>query len=284
MEEGNSDPCTQGLPPEKMKHLRKISGLLNFAKITDKIISEFLVADMAPTCDKTQYGNVKGLSVQHYLIKMLHQILTQLDSNNPSESFAVIMSMIDWSQAFDRQSHKFGIQSFIDNSVRSSLIPVLISFFQDRSMKVKWNGKLSSSSYLPGGGPQGGTLGIVEYTSQSDDNTDFLDPDEKYKFIDDLSIIEKINLVLRGISSYNPKQQVPSDIQIGNKFLHSENFKTQNYLDKISDWTEKKQMKLNTEKSNYMIFNYSKNYQFITRLFLESNLLDQVHETGLLRT
>ena len=154
MEEGNSDPCTQGLPSRE-KHLRKISGLLNFAKIADKIISEFLVADMALTCDKTQYGNVKGLSVQHYFIKMLHHILTQLDTNNQSESFAVIMSMTDWSQAFDRQSHKLGIQSFIDNGVRSSLIPVLISFFQDWSMKVRWNGKLSSSRNLPGGGPQG---------------------------------------------------------------------------------------------------------------------------------
>ena len=81
-------------------------------------------------------------------------------------------------------------------------------------MKEKWNGKLSSSRDHPGGGPQGGTLGIVEYTSQSDDNTEFLDPDEKYKFNDDLSIIEQINLVLRGISSYIPKQQDPSEIKI----------------------------------------------------------------------
>ena len=36
-------------------------------------------------------------------------------NNNQSDSFAVLMSMIDWSQAFDRQSHKLGIQSFIDN-------------------------------------------------------------------------------------------------------------------------------------------------------------------------
>ena len=68
----------------------------------------------------------------------------------------------------------------------------------------------------------------MEYTSQLDEDTDFLDQDEKYKFIDDISKIEKFNLVLREF-------QVPSDIQIGNKFLHCENFKTQNYLDRTSD-------------------------------------------------
>ena len=139
----------------------------------------------------------------------------------------MIMSMIDWSQAFDRQSHKLGIQSFIDNGVRSSLIPILLSFFQDRTMQVKWNGTFSSAKHLPGGDPQGGTLGIIEYKSQSDDNTDFLNTDEKYKYIDDLSIIELFNLILNGIASYNPKKQVPSYISIGNKLIHSDNFETQ---------------------------------------------------------
>ena len=149
-------------------------------------------------------------------------------------------------------------------------------------MTVKWNGKVSSSKTLPGGGPQGGTLGIVEYKSQSNNNTDFLSADEKYKYIDDLSILELVNLILHGISSYNPKQQVPSDIGIGNKFLHSKDFKTQGYLNQISKWTDLQQMKLNCKKSNYMIFNFSRNLQFNTRLLLEGNLLNEVQEARLL--
>ena len=185
---------------------------------------------------------------------MLHQILLKLDTNSISESLAVIMSMIDWSKAFDRQSHILGIQSFIDNGVRPSLIPILLSYFQNRTMKVKWNGGISTSRHLPGGGPQGGTLGIIEYKSQSNDNVNFLSEEEKYKYIDDLSILEVINLILNGISSYNPKQQVPSDIKIGNKFIHSDHFETQDHLNKISDWTDRKEMKLNTKKSNYRVF------------------------------
>ena len=41
-------------------------------------------------------------------------------------------------------------------------------------------------------------------------------------------------------------------------------------------------MKLNCDKSKYMIFNFSKNYQFNTRLYLEKSLLEQVTETRLL--
>ena len=41
-------------------------------------------------------------------------------------------------------------------------------------------------------------------------------------------------------------------------------------------------MKLNCEKSNYMIFNFSHDYQFNTRLYMDKNLLSQVKETCLL--
>ena len=90
----------------------------------------------------------------------MFNILVSLDTNKQSELFAVILNMVDWSQAFDRMNHKLGIQSFIDNGVRPSLIPTLLSFFQDRSMVVKWKGCFSSSRQLPGGGPQGWTLGV----------------------------------------------------------------------------------------------------------------------------
>ena len=41
-------------------------------------------------------------------------------------------------------------------------------------------------------------------------------------------------------------------------------------------------MQLNTEKSKYMIINFTENYQFNTRLHLESNLLEQVRLDSLL--
>jgi hypothetical protein len=218
------------------------------------------------------------LSIQHYLIKLVHNILCAVDQNSKKEAYAVILNMVDWSQAFDRQSHFLGIKSFIQNGLRPSLIPVLISFFQDRRMVVKWNGVKSSSRPLHGGG----TLGIIEYTSQSNDNADFVGDDEQFKFIDDLSLIEIINLIMQGLASFNCKLSVPADIATDNKFLPSEMIKSNQYMETLSEWTKSKQMKLNVKKTKYMLINFTKNYQFNTRIYLEGNLLDQVHEARLL--
>ena len=76
--------------------------------------------------------------------------------------------------------------------------------------------------------------------------------------------------------------QVPSDVAIENKFIDANKLKTKSHLEQISKWTQQKQMKLNTDKSNYMIFNFSKMNQFNTRLHMENNVLAQVRQTCLL--
>ena len=86
-------------------------------------------------------------------------------------------------------------------------------------MRVKGKGYTSTLRNLNGGGPQGGTLGIEEYLSKSNDNTDFLSDDEKFKFIDDLSMIEIVNLINIEIANYIFKTHVAADIDINNKYL-----------------------------------------------------------------
>ena len=126
---------------------------------------------------------------------------------------------------------------------------------------------------MNGGGPQGGLIGIIEYLSQNNECARLLPDDEGYKFIDDLSLLEILNLISVGISSYNCKQQVPSDIQSGNHFIPTQNLKSQQHLEKLSKWTDAMKMKLNTDKSKFMIINFTRNYQFNTQLSLEGNPL-----------
>ena len=111
---------------------------------------------------------------------------------------------------------------------------------------------------------------------------EFLDLSEKFKFIDDLSILEIINLLSIGLANYDFQSHVPSDLGTGHFYLDPKYLKSQEYLKKISEWTDNKQMKLNTKKTNYMLFNFTRKYQFNTRLSLENQNLDQVHETKLL--
>ena len=209
---------------------------------------------------------------------MVDRILTVLDTNNQQEKYAVIVQLVDWAQAFDRQCPQLGIKSFIQNGVRKAIIPVLMSYFQDRKMKVKWHNKLSSQRDLPGGGPQGSSLGLIEYDSQSNDNTDFLSQEDKYKFVDDLSVLEVINLITVGIASYNFKQHVASDIGIDQLYIPSENIKSQSYMNNISEWTVRNKMQLNESKSKVILFNYTHDYQFATRVKLNDSLLNVISD------
>ena len=116
-------------------------------------MAEYITKDMVK--DPRQYGNEKGLSINHYLVKMVDKILKSVDKNTNADKNAVILTMLDWSKAFENQSHFLGIKSFIDNGVRMSLIPTLLDLFQGRKITVKWENCFSEPIRVTGGGPQG---------------------------------------------------------------------------------------------------------------------------------
>ena len=120
----------------------------------------------------------------------------------------------------------------------------------------KWNSHISQPKAVNGGGPQGGTAGIVEYLSQTNGNLDFFNDDKGFKFIDDASFLEFFNLVSVGLTTYNNLQQIPSDISINSFYLPTENTFSQGCLNKISEGTAHNHVKLNSEKTKYMLINY----------------------------
>ena len=268
--------------PQNIDDLRNISGLLNLNKVMEKIVCSFMVEDMKAQMDPSQFANTKGLSTQHYLIKMLDRILSVTDNSTKGECVAVLATLVDWKAAFPMQCPTLGVQSFIKNGVRASLIPVIASFFEDRYMRVKWRGQLSTARYLPGSGPQGSTFGVLEYLSQSNDNADNVPPEDRFKFMDDLTILEIINLASVGLASFNIRAQVPSNIPVHNQIIKSEDLKTSSYLADIDKWTDEKLMKLNQKKTKQIIFNFNRGKQFTTKVELKEEPLEIVNEVKLL--
>ena len=277
-------PVPKKYPPQTISEVRNISGLLTFDKILEKLISELIISDMSSHIDPSQYGNQKGVSIQHYLINMVHKILEALDNNSRGDTFAVVANLIDWNNAFPRQCPKLGVESFIQNGVRPALIPLLINYFQERKMSVKWHGCQSVPRKIRGGGPQGATLGLLEYLSQSNNNADCVSESERFKFLDDLSILEIINLLTIGISSFNVKLQVPNDIPVHNQYISPDDLKSQDWLNQINEWTIKQKMKINEKKTKCMIFNYTSKYQFTTRLSINNQPIEMINSTRLLGT
>ena len=66
----------------------------------------------------------------------------------------------------------------------------------------KTHGAKSRPLKVPGGGPQGGYLGIMEYRAQSNTSATCEENNFKLKFVDHLPILEHIKLLMVGIYVY----------------------------------------------------------------------------------
>ena len=70
-------------------------------------------------------------------------------------------------------------------------------------------------------GPIGSTTGLLEYKLQTNNNCDFVPPSKRFKWVDDVSLLEMMNVITAGISSYNFKNHVASDIGVNNSYLEN---------------------------------------------------------------
>ena len=178
--------------PKNIKDLRKISSTSDYSKIFESFLKDWIIEDVFDKLDVGQFGGRKGIGTEHMIVSILDRILKLLDKH-PDKS-AVIAASLDWAAAFDRQDPTLAIKKFIEMGVRPSLIPVLISYLSHRKMKVKFNEEESDWLDLVGGGPQGTLLGQIEYIIQINNNTDSISEEDRFKYIDDLTILQLVCL------------------------------------------------------------------------------------------
>ena len=257
---------------QEISDLRKISCTSDYSKLYEGYPKDWIMEDISENIDIGQYGGQTGLGTEHLIVCFIDRILQLLDSY--SDRSAVIATYIDWANAFDRQDPTKAISKFIKLGVRPSLILVLASYLTDRKMRVKFNNEMSDLFTLIGGGPQGTLLGGIEYLVQSNDNADIVPPEDRFKFIDDLSVLQLV-LLTGLLTEYNFHEHVASDIGIDQKYLPAVSYPTQDTINYISNWTGDNLMKLNVAKSNYMTFTRTEEV-FATRLSIGNSKLDQV--------
>ena len=153
-------PVPEITNPKEIKDLRKIACTSDFSKLFEGFLKDWILEDIGEKLDIGQYGGKKGIGTEHMIVCLLDRILKLLDKH-PDRS-AVVATCLDWAAAFDRQDPTIAVKKFIELGVRPSLIPLLISYLSNRSMKVKFNGEESDLVDLVGGGPQGTLLGQLE--------------------------------------------------------------------------------------------------------------------------
>ena len=103
---------------------------------------------------------------------------------------------------------------------------------------MRWHGHTSMKKKMPGSGAMGATFGILEFLSQTNENSNSIPLHNRYKYFDDLSTLEVINLLSVGLSTFNVKNQVPSDLPYHGQVIDSRNLLSQKYLRDLNIWSK----------------------------------------------
>ena len=72
-------PLEKKKPLVELGDLRPLSLTADFGKILEGFAASMILEDITPNIDPLQYGNLRGSSTNHYLIKMLDIILKGLE-------------------------------------------------------------------------------------------------------------------------------------------------------------------------------------------------------------
>ena len=88
-------------PPETEDDLRNIAKTQFLSKVYESFVGSWLLPIIQPYLDTGQCG-LKGFSITHYLIKLLHFIHSTLDLRKPH---SVLAACVDISKAFNRIDH-----------------------------------------------------------------------------------------------------------------------------------------------------------------------------------
>ena len=235
--------------PLSLSDLRPISKTPIGGKMIERVIDTDLDEDIYGKISKSQYGNCKGSSTTHYLIKLTHQAFKSTDRGHATTAIT-----IDYSKAFDYVDHNILVEKLIKLEVRGQLIKLIISFLSNRSHNTCIQGFKSKFESISCGVPQGTVLGPKLFVIlMNDDKCQDL---STYKFVDDKTL---------ALSYAEDQTQT-----------------LQKALDLELEQTRENNMIINEKKCNIINFNFSRSNQTPQTLHLNDNVIQTTDKVKLL--
>ena len=238
----------QGIFPDILKHakivplhksgardeatnFRPISILHVISKIFEKIVHKRLFGFLTKfdILSPNQYGFRKGHSTAHALHQLTHSIRSGLDARE-----VCIAVFLDLAKAFDTVPHDVLLRKLQHYGVRYRELDWFASYLSNRKQYVELNGARSELAPVSFGLPQGTILGPLFFTLMLNDLF-HSQPLEAIAFADDTTLICK---------NHDPKELINM---------------TNRGLDMIYNWLCANKLKVNIEKSKYMVFSKRKN-------------------------
>ena len=271
------------LSPQSEDDLRNIASTAYFSKIYESFIGDWIFPFIGPYIDPAQCGGLKGSSITHYLIRLLHFVHMFADMREPH---AVLLALIDLEKAFNRVSHQIVIEDLADMNVPGWLLAILTSYLSDRCMYMRYKGATSSRRSLPGSTPQGAFLGILLFIIIF--NGALLRPSipRPYslhlKYIDDLSVLAAISL--KDLVSDPVNRPLPPKFDERYGTILPTNNLMQTDLDSLAEFAVQKELLVKERKTYVMKFNFKRNYDFPPDLKMQNfdNELQVIDRTKLL--
>ena len=269
-------PIPKQYPVNNEDDLRNISGTPFFSKVYEAFLSDWLLPIVQPFLDPANCGGLKGTSITHYLIRLLHFTHATVDQADPH---AVVLALVDLSKAFNRVDHTLLIEDLHNMNVPSWLLKILISYLTERSMVLRFHGATSSPRSLPGSAPQGVFLGCFFFMVKF--NGAFLRPSVPRPFVKPkpLMLSKPTSCTVKYIDDASQACAVKlkkalTEIEISDRprplefwehtgfVLDTGSNQLQKDLNNLKSFTEENLMVINQKKTIIMSFNFRTSLKF----------------------
>ena len=239
-----------------VQNYRPISILPIFSKIIEKVVHHQLYGFLQRNriLSPNQYGFRKKLSTSDAITDMLQYLYDNLDKGH-----TVISIFLDFSKAFDTVNHNILLKKLELYGIRGVPHEWFRSYLSNRSQFVSTNNVSSNIENIHYGVPQGSNLGPLLFLLFIND---FPNCSNFFKF----TLFADDSTLTCHFDNFHP----PSILT-----------KLEQELTKVNNWLLLNRIKVNTQKSHFLIFSYRKELKLDPVRFGE-NFLSQCTSTKFL--
>ena len=225
----------------KLSNYRPVSNLSFVSKIIEEAVSRQTTNHLKINClnERMQSAYKKNHSTETAMISVLNNILNQLDKPNT----AVLLANLDMSAAFDTVNHQVLFRRLQSTfGIHDMALKWFKSYLHKRKVCVKIEGEESDTIELDLSLPQGSKLGPRLYS-------DYTQP---------MGSLLRILILL--YHCYADDTSLAKSMRIDSKDTQIESAKSlANSIEKIEKWTRDNKLKLNPDKTEFMVIASTKN-------------------------
>ncbi len=242
-----------------LKNYRPVSNLAYISKVIEEAVEQQIAhhIETYSLADPLQSAYKRAHSTETALLKMCNDILIELDNGR-----AVCLGMLDLSAAFDTVDHGILLRRLKETfNITGNVAQWLESYLSNRTVQVCIDGTYSDPATLDCSLPQGSQMGPKRYS-------DYVRPMGKL-----LSVLQLMYHCYADDTqvgkSFAPKIE-QSQVTAVQELQHG--------IKQISKWMHSNRLKLNREKTEFIVFvsKHDKKHIKVNELRLESDTIPSV--------